>query len=199
MIFFQMPSDKDNNAGASSSKETETERKLKRQIEELKQENIKLENESKKQKTSLGFEDFLLEGESFSNSAKRRLKFQHKRNPYKIIATIKSIVKDAKPFLSNDIINTMNEISGNSWPNGIIACLDFNTGGCTQSFHHVIQKRNNQEMQALHICCFCLELFNIAVYHTGLDCNTLRNIDQIRNQKISMQNENELSSGMQKI
>ena len=166
-----------------SGKQTENE-KLKRTIQMLEEKNSKLEQLASEQEPNIKkpkiFEDYRLEDETLLKSAKRRLKFQQNQNPKKIIDTIHKIVEEAETDLSPEIKNFMLEMSGNAWPMQVTSCLDFNTGGCIKTFCHAEKSRNrqNEEFFRLHICCICLKLFNIAIFHQGFDCQTLRLIDE---------------------
>lgn len=157
--------------------------KLKRKIQQLEEKNAQLEllaNEEPDQKKPKNFEDYRLENETLLKTAKRRLKFQHNKNPRACVDTIKKIVEEAEIDLSPEIKEVMLEMSGNAWPMQVTSCLDYNTGGCIKTFCHAESSRNrkNEEFYRLHVCCICLELFKVAIFHQGVDCQTLKLIDE---------------------
>ena len=179
MYNFQMDTQKPGGSGTQSENES-----LKRKIQMLEEKNSQLamlanEQEPAHKKAKV-FEDFRLEDEPLLKTAKRRLKFLNNKNPKKILETVKKIVEEAEIDLSPEIKELMIEISGNAWPMQVTSCLDYNTGGCIKTFCHVERSRNkqNEEFLRLHVCCICLELFKVAIFHQGLDCQTLRLIDE---------------------
>ena len=42
----------------------------------------------------------------------------------------------------------------------------------------ILRYKQNEEFLRLHVCCICLEIFKVAIFHQGLDCQTLRSIDE---------------------
>ena len=181
-VFYNLQMSKADNQKPGGSGENE--KLLKRKIQLLEEKNAQLEllaNEQEpEQKKTKTFVDYRLENESLLKSAKRRLKFQHNKNPKKVLETIQKIVEEAENDLSPEIKEVMIEMSGNAWPMQVTSCLDFNTGGCIKTFCHAERSRNrqNEEFFRLHICCICLELFKVAIFHQGSDCQTLRLIDE---------------------
>ena len=161
--------------------------KLKRKIQLLEEKNSQLEQlatEEPVQKKPKVFEDFRLENESLYKTAKRRLKHQkNNKNPKQILDTIKKIVAEAEieiELTCPEIRDLMIEISGQAWPTQVTSCLEFNTGGCIKTFCHAEKSRNrqNEEYLRLHVCGICLEIFKVAVFHQGFDCQALRLIDE---------------------
>ena len=137
-------------AGGSTQSETE---KLKRKIQLLEEKNSQLEQQATEQepiqKRTKIFEDWKIENESHLKSAKRRLKYHvREKNPKPPMA----------PFNFSPLC----------------------TGGCIKTFCHPKKSRNrqNEEFLRLHVCCICMELFKVAIFHQGFDCQTLRLIDE---------------------
>lgn len=158
--------------------------KLKRKIQLLEEKNSQLEllanEQPPDQKRVKTFEDYQLENEPLHRSAKRRLKYQINKNPKKILETIRKIASEAEISLSPEIKNLMLEISQKAWPTGVTSCLDFNCGSCIKAFSHTERSRTkqNEEFLRLHVCAICMELFKVAIFHQGIDCQTLRLIDE---------------------
>ena len=169
---------------SGSGVQTENE-KLKRKIQMLEEKNSQLEllatEQEPEQKRAKIFQDFQLEEETLLKSAKRRLKYQHNKNPKKILDTVKKIVSEAEISLSYfpEIKEIMLELSGGQWPLQVTSCLDFNTGGCVRQFCHTeVGRIKKEEFLRLHVCSICMEMFRVAIFHQGLDCQTLRLIDE---------------------
>ena len=164
---------------------------LKRELEEMREKNRKLEAATPDIKKAKIFEDFVTENETLQASARRRLKHQHMMQPHLVVATIRNISKEASPHLTEEMKKMMKEISNDQWPLSIKPCLDFNTGGCVKTFNHLEKSKNKsqpEEYVRLHICSICMELFKIGVYHPAYDCQTLRLIDEkikIEDQKMA--------------
>ena len=175
----------DNQKPGGSTIQSENE-KLKRKIQLLEEKNSQLEQlaEEPIQKKPKIFEDFRLENESLLKSSKRRLKHhKNNKNPKQILETIKKIVAEAEieiELTCPEIRDLMIEISGQAWPTQVTSCLEFNTGGCIKTFCHAEKSRNrqNEEFLRLHVCGICLELFKVAIFHQGFDCQALRLIDE---------------------
>ena len=161
-------------AGDASSNNSENEiRILKRKLAAAEDEKKQLEFQMAEKKSKSTFQDYLLEGETLHVSARRRLRFQNKKVTYKVNATIKNIVAEAEVYLSDEVKKTLNEISGQNWPSNITSCHDYNTGGCTLQFSHEPRRMNkSNDFLLLHVCSICLELYSLAVFHSGRGSNT---------------------------
>lgn len=97
------------------------------QIAKLLEENRRLKQQQ--------FSTTRLEGETRVDAAARRLK-HFDDDPKGYLKMLLKIVNEVEPEIPTTISNLMKEVRGTVWPSSQKPCINFNAGGCGDTFVH---------------------------------------------------------------
>ena len=99
--------------------------------------------------------------------------------------SIANICKEIEPFIPADVKKFLEDLKGNEWPASGKPCLDFNAKTCESGWIHPQRGvRGKHEYSCMHICAICVKVHMIGLYHSALECPTIKRVDQ----KISTEN-----------